>query len=106
MKRTSLALFLLLMASGTAAAIETARVDASSGVPRLVIDGQPVRARIFWAHPARGRSRSAPQVREISFEFAPTEDEPGHGTLHFRFGQAPGADRARRHPRCARGRAR
>jgi beta-galactosidase len=66
-------------------AIETARIDTSTGAPRLVIDGKPVRARMFW-----GDVGSRPVVvrkasHEVVFEFSPLEDEPATATMHFRF---------------------
>lgn len=74
----------------TASAIETARIDASSGAPRLVIDGKAVRARIFWGGPGTRRLPIGSEARVVSFDFSPSEDEPGHATMHFRFGQIPG----------------
>jgi len=53
----------VLAASPSLAAVETARVEIDGGVPRLVVDGQPIRARMFWggpekAIPARSSNRS------------------------------------------------
>lgn len=73
-----------------AAAVETVRVDASSGAPRLLVDGRPARARMFWGAPG---SRPLPITKsgtQISFEFSPAEDEPSKATMHLRFGHVPG----------------
>ena len=45
----------VFLTCNTAMSVETVRVDASSGAPRLVVDGKPVRARVFWAPPGSGR---------------------------------------------------
>ena len=81
----------VIISSGLlAAAVETVRVETTAGVPRLLVDGQPVRARIFWGGPGSRPIRVGPDGQEISFEFSPTQEEPDHATLHFRFGQLPG----------------
>jgi hypothetical protein len=72
-------------------AVETVRVDAASGAPRLVVDGKPVRARMFFGIPGSGSLPAATAGGRIAFEVSPTQDEPGIVTLHFRFGQTPGA---------------
>lgn len=74
----------------SAGAIESARVQVTNGVPRIVVDGAPVRARMFWGAQRAGLLPVGPAAGEVAFEFTPAEDEPGHATLHFRFGQAPG----------------
>ena len=67
------------------------RVDASSGAPRLVVDGKPVRAqdvlRLAGNQAAVGWCG---RRREIGFEFVPTQDELQTATMHFRFGQSAG----------------
>jgi beta-galactosidase len=95
MIHTNLARILLgmtLAALGPAAApaVETVRVDASSGAPRIVIDGKPVRARMFWGGPGARPLPVGPAAREITFVFTATEDEPAKATMHFRFGHTPG----------------
>ena len=47
----------MFLTCNAAMSVETVRVDASSGAPRLVVDGKPVRARVFWAPPEHGRCR-------------------------------------------------
>lgn len=81
---------LLVWLAYPARAVETVRVDAVSGAPRIVVDGQPVRARMFWGAPG---SRPLPldtAAQLIEFEFSPAQDEPAKATMHLRFGQLPG----------------
>jgi beta-galactosidase len=68
----------------------TVRVDASHGAPRLVVNGQPVRARMFFGGPGSSPIKIGPAGRSVEFEFTAENDAPGNGTLHFRFGQTPG----------------
>lgn len=82
----------MVLAFGHAAsqAIETARIDASSGAPRLLIDGRPVRARMFWGAPSSRPLSVGPGIQEIDFEFSPHESEPANATMHLRFGKTAG----------------
>ncbi|MHB8969427.1 MAG: beta-galactosidase [Pirellulaceae bacterium] len=90
-RQRTLGLFLLLASlGGMAPAAETVRVDCATGVPRLLVDGRPTRARIFWGAPGSRPMRVHEQWQEISFEFTPSEDEPAKATMHLRFGQIPG----------------
>ena len=73
-----------------AAAVNSVRVDASSGAPRIVVDGKPVRARMFWGCANAGLMPSDETAQLLSFEFSPTQDEPASATMHFRFDQRPG----------------
>lgn len=68
----------------------TYRVDASAGAPRIVVDGKPIRARIFWGAPGTRPITVKPGIAVQSFEFTPTDDEPSRTTMHFRFGPEPG----------------
>jgi beta-galactosidase len=68
----------------------TVRVDTSTGAPRLLINGQPRRARIFYGQPAAGTLPLSPQALQVSFEFTPDQTELSTATMHFRFGQIPG----------------
>lgn len=85
-----LPLLIVFALSVSAGAVETVRVDASSGAPRLVVDGKPVRARMFWGAPAARPLPIGTEWREVAFEFTPAEDEPARATMHFRFGSTPG----------------
>jgi hypothetical protein len=73
-----------------AAAVENVRVDASSGAPRIVVDGKAVRARIFWGAPSTGTVPAEETGQTLTFEFSPPEDVPAGATMHFRFGSKPG----------------
>ena len=84
------ALILGLAGSPIAEGVETVRVDASSGAPRLVVDGKPVRARMFFGIPGTKPLPADTVGTEISFEFVPAQDEPRTATMHFRFGPSAG----------------
>lgn len=71
-------------------AAETVRVDVASGVPRILVDGKPVRARMFWGAAGSGRMSVGPEGRRVVFEFSALEDELKTATMHFRFGETPG----------------
>src|SRR6185437_88848 len=67
----------------------TVRVDPAHGAPRWVVNGKPVRARVFWGAPGSTPLPLTPTPREISFDFV-AEGTATTGTMHFRFGQTPG----------------
>lgn len=67
-----------------------ARVRTVNGVPRMEIDGQPARGRIFFGNPQQGRLAVGTTPTQHSFEFEATQDSGGHGTFHFRFGEEAG----------------
>lgn len=92
MNRKCAAIVVLTVVFGGAplAAVESVRVDVSAGAPRLVVDGKPVRARMFWGAPRPRELTIGPEAQKISFEFSPTESEPDRATLHLRFGSTPG----------------
>ena len=73
----------------TAHAAETVRIDATSGTPRIIVDGKPVRARLLGIPGTKPLPVSA-AGGPVTFEFTPAEDEPQRTTMHFRFGQTPG----------------
>jgi hypothetical protein len=68
----------------------TVRVDASRAAPRLMVNGQPVRARMFFGLPGAAPIKLEPTSRTIEFEFTADDDSRGKGTLHLRFGAIPG----------------
>ncbi len=68
----------------------TVRVDARRGAPRLMVNGKPVRARMFFGIPGVAPIKIEPAGRTIEFEFTADDDSHGKGTLHFRFGHIPG----------------
>ena len=84
------ALLLALFGVTHVAAVETVRVDAAAGAPRLLVDSQPVRARMFFGGPGTRPLVIGPAGQLVTFEFSPTQDEPRTATLHLRFGSVPG----------------
>ena len=77
-------------APATSAEGLTVRVESRSGAPRLVVNGQPVRPRVFFSGPGLAPIKIEPAGRSVEFEFIAQEDARNTGTLHFRFGQIPG----------------
>ncbi len=69
----------------------TVRVDSRSGAPCLVVNGKPVRARMFMGGPTSGGSIQVESAAtQFSFEFEAQDDAQRCGTIHFRFGDTPG----------------
>ena len=68
----------------------TVRVDAGSGAPRLVVNGRPVRARMFFGGPGSAPIKIEPAAAPSSSSSSPRTMRQHTGTLHFRFGQTPG----------------
>ncbi|MBE3096357.1 MAG: hypothetical protein IMZ55_10460 [Acidobacteria bacterium] len=85
--RVLLVMTLAALGPAVAAAIETVRVDASSGAPRIVIDGNLVRARMFWGTPGSWPLPIAVKPQEVTFDFTASEDEPAKATMHLRVGK-------------------
>ena len=83
-------LTLSLLAAPKNSAPLTVRVNASSGAPRLLVNGRPVRPRMFFGGPGSAPIRIQPAGRLIEFEFVAQDDAPANGTLHFRFGHTAG----------------
>jgi hypothetical protein len=81
---------MVVLACRAAAGVQSVRVDASSGAPRLLVDGKPVRARVFWGAPGSRPLRLERDGRQVVFEFSPVEEELTSATMHFRFGGTPG----------------
>src|SRR5258708_3426320 len=86
----AIAATVLLVCASSGRAIESVRIDASSGAPRIMVDGKPVRARIFCGAPGHRHVHVGSTAGPVSFEFSGVEDEPAKATMHFRFGQVPG----------------
>ena len=91
--RTRSALFLAIALGGLtsfgARALE-ARARTTNGVPRIEIDGIPIRGRIFFGNPQQGSLQIGTEPAHTSFEFEATQDSAGRGTFHFRFGAQTG----------------
>lgn len=79
----------MLMGTLQSQALE-ARVRTVDGVPRIEIDGKPVRSRIFFGNPQQGRLTIGTEPTRVSFEFQPSMDSGGRATFHIRFGEEPG----------------
>ncbi|MCX7887036.1 MAG: beta-galactosidase, partial [Verrucomicrobiae bacterium] len=79
----------LLLAVNTAAAL-TVRVESPNGAPRLVVNGRPVRARMFWGHPGSTLIWVSNDWRQVNFEFVASETATT-ATMHVRFGHQQGA---------------
>ncbi len=92
MKTHTLPIVLAIVLSCTRAvpAADTVRIEVTNGAPRIVVDGQAVRARMFFGLPGSRPLKVSQQGQEFCFEFTPVEDEAGGGTMHFRFSQIPG----------------
>jgi len=91
MHAMSLALVVVFLSVGAPALAELAvRVDSREGAPRLLVNGRPVRGRMFFGGPGANPIPAGPEARSVSFEFTAAADAPGDGTLHFRFGQKTG----------------
>ncbi|GAB4136900.1 MAG: hypothetical protein Kow0040_23210 [Thermogutta sp.] len=80
----------ILISARVGEAVETVRVEVVEGAPRLVVDGKPVRARMFWGASGPGLVTVLPEARQFVFAFTAEDDEPGRATVHFRFGTEPG----------------
>ena len=66
---------ILMIAASSASAVETVRVDASLGVPRIVVDGKPVRARMFWGGMGPGLIHVEKAEQMITFEFLAAQED-------------------------------
>ena len=82
-------LFLAFIAFLSPAKALTVRVDPANGAPRLVVDGKPVRARMFFGAPGSAPVPVSQEWKEVRFEFTAGFDA-NDGTMHFRFGPEPG----------------
>ncbi|MCX6911018.1 MAG: beta-galactosidase, partial [Verrucomicrobia bacterium] len=91
MTSRSLAVALAVVAASvsTSASLLTVRVDPAGGAPRLLVNGAPVRARMFWGAPGSMPLKLTTEWKPISFEFT-ASGSASNGTMHFRFGNEPG----------------
>ena len=64
-------------------------MESPNGAPRIVVNGQPVRARMFFGAPGSSALAIGPEWKQIAFEFTAT-GSADTGTMHFRFGQGVG----------------
>jgi len=77
------------VSSGGAGLAPIVRIDSSAGAPRLMVNGEPVRARMFWGAPGSASLPVSPEWKEVIFEFV-AGGNADNGTMHFRFGPTPG----------------
>lgn len=78
--------FALLSAQASAL---TVRVESPNGAPRIVVDGQPVRARMFYGGPGWTAIGIGAEWKPVEFDFTATGDAD-NGTMHLRFGPSAG----------------
>lgn len=67
----------------------TVRVESPNGAPRIVVDGQPKRARMFYGGPGWTALGIGPEWKQIDFVFT-ASGSADNGTMHFRFGPSAG----------------
>lgn len=79
----------LVLLAATSSHGLTARVDPAGGAPRIVVNGEPVRARMFWGSPGPGNLKISAEPQRMEYEFT-AEESADTGTMHFRFGRTPG----------------
>lgn len=89
MHRPLFSLSLILTSSIVQLPALTVGIDPAGGAPRIVVNGEPVRARMFWGSPGASNIRISRQPRKVEFEFTAVESADT-GTMHFRFGRCPG----------------
>ena len=85
-----LLMFFIVGSDYDLSAYDRFEVKKIGGVPTLVFDGVPARHRIFFGIPGSAPIRVGTKIETVEFEFSPTEDAQGRGTVHFRFGRDPG----------------
>ena len=80
---------LVLAPIGLANALSV-RVDCTGGAPRLLVDGKPVRARMFFGIPGSAPLAVPAGPRLVTFDFQ-AKDSADAATMHFRFGNKAGS---------------
>ena len=83
------AIVLLLALSSSLASGLTVRVDAAKGAPRLMVNGEPVRARMFYGGPGASALPVGLEWQHLEFDFTATGSAT-NGTMHLRFGPSAG----------------
>jgi beta-galactosidase len=63
-------------------------LKVACGGPQILLNGNPIPARMFWAQPGYGTVAAQNEWSEQSFEFTSAFD--ANGTVHFRFGTKAG----------------
>ena len=90
MKKRILGVCVAMFTFAASAEALTVRVDPAHGAPRIVVDGKPVRARMFWGAPGHRPLPTDAAGRVVSFDFIASDDSRNRGTVHFRFGHTSG----------------
>lgn len=81
------AIFVLIFQIGTfgLSAADSVRVETRGGVPTIVVNGKPVRGRIFFGGPTRQKPvELTDEWTTFSYEFTTLFHSENRGTLHFR----------------------
>lgn len=78
------ALFFLFFLTQALPAVERVRVETKNGSPEIVVDGQAIRARMFYGGPGSRPIKIEKGQQQISFVFSPVESELNKATMHFR----------------------
>ncbi len=60
-----------------------------NGAPRIVVNGQPMRARMFFGGPGSMPLHVGPEWQPVEFDFTALSSAE-NGTMHFRFGHTAG----------------
>lgn len=89
MQRSFLVPSLLAACLSSSALTLTVRVEVRDGVPLLVVDGKPVRGRMFFGIPGSSPLRVGPEGKAVRFEFVAAESAD-NGTMHIRCGPQAG----------------
>ncbi len=89
-------LFCFLTAAGIVSAdsflsaAECVKVESRNGAPCILVDGQPVRPRVFFGKPVSQPLKLQAGENVFDFEFRPIASSQKRGTLHFRPDSEPG----------------
>ncbi|MGL4594452.1 MAG: beta-galactosidase, partial [Thermoguttaceae bacterium] len=81
--------FVVLLFCSDICAVETVRVGMKDDVPHILVDGEPVRTRMFFGNPGSRPIAIGTEPQIIQFVFRPLETELERATVHFRFDQKP-----------------
>ncbi len=87
--------FLLASASFLVAEdVERVRVDSRAGTPTITVNGKVARPRFIYCAPGSRPVWLEEGIKKhFDFILSPKESAEGNGTIHFRFGYAPGTIR-------------
>lgn len=80
----------LLLGGCAVAAPLTVAVETAAGVPRIVVNGEPVRGRVFYGGPTNVPVPLPAEGGPIVVEFTALHEEREQATMHLRFGEGAG----------------